>query len=320
MAIQNRITQIGVAKQSAKASAAATATYQLGVNSGVVGSIDISEEELPITWASRLLQGHDRISAYPGASFETLALPLSIGTLLHAACGSDTVSGTGPYVHTIKPAITPPYLTFFGRKDTEYFQVDDARISELELSWELTGALKVKVTMGGCAYTFRGSAYTATNDERPQAGVLKGAGGTFSLNSVAHTIKSGSIKISNGIEPIFGSDSVMPKDVFPQLHKVDVSLTIIPDNVLEFRRAVTGTTGGTTVQTTPFYGAAVCQWKVDANTHLTFNANRLKSMVAFPDTTAQGGPVELTLEGSIAEPSGSDAYTFVLNNTVVAAY
>lgn len=318
--IQNRITQVGAAKQTAKGAAAASATYQVGVNSGVVGSLDITEEELPVTWASRLLQGHDRISAYPGASFETLALPKSIGTFLQAACGADTVTGVGPYVHTIKPAIVLPYVGIFGRKDAEYFEVQDGRVSELELSWELTGALKVKVSVGGCAYVFRGTAYTATNDERPQAGVLKGAGGTFTLNTLATTIKGGSIKISNGIEPVFGSDSVLPKDVFPQLHKVDVSLTIIPNDLSEFRRVVTGTTGGSTVATTPFNGAAVCQWKVDANTHLTFNANRMKSMVQFPDTNAQGGPVELQLEGSISEPVGSDAYTFALSNDVAAAY
>lgn len=318
--IQNRITQVGIAKQTAKGAAAATAAYQLGVNSGVIASLDITEEELPITWASRILQGHDRISAYPGASWETLALPKSIGTILQAACGSDAVTGTGPYQHTIKHAITPPYVTLFGRKDTEYYEVDDARINEVELSWELTGALKVKITAGGCVYVFRGSAFTATADERPQSGVLKGAGGTFTVNTLSIPIKGGSIKISNGVEPVFASDSVLPKDVFPALHKVDVSLTLLPNDLTEFRRVVTGTTGGSAVATTPFNGAAVCQWKVDTDNHLTFNANRLKSMVAFPDTNAQGGPVELQLEGSISEPVGSDAYTFVLSNQVAAAY
>ncbi len=320
MAIQNRITQVGIAKQSAKGALEAAAAVQIGVNSGQVASLDLSEEELPITWASRLLQGFDRMSAYPMSSFETLAMPLSVGMFLQAVMGSDTITGAGPYTHTLKPAISLPYLTAFARKDAEYYKLGDCRVSEVELSWETTGALKLKVSMGGCTYEFLAASYTATTDERPFAGVMKGNGGTFTLNTVAHVIKGGSIKISNNLEPIFGSSSSSPADVFPAMHKVDVSLTIVPENLLEFRRVVTGTTAGTTVQAFPFYGSAVCQWRVDAATHLTFNANRLKSLVSFPDTNAQGGPVELSLEGSIAEPTGSDAYTMVLNNTRATAY
>lgn len=320
MPIQNRLTRVAVAKQTAKGAAAATGTFQLGVNSGSIAGLELGEEELPITWASRQVQGFDRTTAYPTSQWETLALPLSVGTLLHGVCGTDAVTGTGPYVHTIKYANALPYHTVFAQRDAEYFQIDDARISELELSWELTGALKVKVTYGGCVYTFRGTAYTATTDERPQAGLLKGCGGTFTVNGAAAVVKGGSIKISNSVEPVYGSDSVLPKDVFPATHKVDVSLTLIPENLQEFRRVVTGTTSGSAVQCTPFYGSAVTQWRVDANNHLTFNANRLRSVIAFPDTQAAGGPVELALEGSIAEPSGSDSYTFVLSNTQSAAY
>lgn len=320
MPIQNRITQVGIAKQNAKGAAAATAAYQLGVNSGAVTNAEVSEEDLPITWASRLIQGHDRTAVYPGADFETLALPQSIGTLLQAACGQDAVTGSGPYVHTFKHALSLPYLSLFARKDAEYFKVSDARVNELEFSWEQTGALRVKVVMGGCTYEFLGAPYTADADERPQAGVFKGCGGSFTVNGTSAIVRSGSIKVSNGIEPIYGSDSVLPKDVFPQVQTVDVSLTIVPDNLQEFRRTLTGAPAGSAVVCNPTYGAVSAQWRVDPDTHLTFESSRLKTVVGFPETNAQGGPVELTLEGSVAEPAVGDAYTFVLSNDVAAAY
>jgi hypothetical protein len=321
--MQNRITQVGFTKQSAKGTAATSAKHQIGVNSGQVASLEINEEDLPITWASRLLEGHDRISAAPGASFETLAMPKSIGTLLMLALGADTVTGSGPYEHKFTPALVLPYGTFFARKDAEYFKVADARVSELELTWELTGALRVSVTVAGCSYEFLADAYTvdANGDERPQGGVLKGAGGTFTVHGQSLTIRGGTISIAQNVEPVFGSDSVLPKDVFPGMTTVDVSLTVVPDNLQEFRRVVTGTTAGTTIATTPFYGACQLGFKVPGSTaELEIAINHMKSMVAFPDTSAQGGPVELAVEGSVANVTSGDAFSFTLTNDVSTAY
>jgi hypothetical protein len=321
--VQNRITLAGFAKQTAKESEATNPDYQVGINSGQVATLDIAEEDFPTTWTSRLLEGHDRISATPGASFETLAMPKSIGTLLMLALGSDTVTGSAdPWTHEFTPNNTLPYGTFFGRKDAEYYKIGDARVNELELSWELTGALKVKVTVMGCTYTFLSSAYTPVASERPVDGVLKGAGGTFTVHGESLIVKSGSIKIAQGLEPVFGSDAVLPKDVFPGLTTVDVSLTVVPENLQEFRRIVTGTTAGTSVATVPLYSTAVASFGVpgDADKSLTFTANRMRSMIAFPDTNAQGGPVELAVEGSISSPTSGDAFSFELENDVEAAY
>jgi hypothetical protein len=318
--IQNRISLVGFAKQTAKASEAANPAYQIGVNSGQIATLDITEEDFPTTWTSRLLEGHDRISAAPGAAFEGLAMPKSIGLLLMLALGADSVTGAAdPYTHEFTPAVTLPYGTFFARKDTEYFKVGDARVSELELAWELTGALKVTVTVMGCTYTFNGTtAYTPAASERPVDGVLKGTGGTFTVHGQTLTVKSGSIKISQSVEPVFGSNAVLPADVFPGLTTVDTSLTLIPANLQEFRRVVTGTTGGSSVAAVPFYGAASLGFGVpgNANRTLTIDIINQKSMVAFPDTNAQGGPTELVVEGSVSNPTSGDAFTFTLLNDV----
>lgn len=322
MPIQDRITTVAVGKQVAKGTYLATPTHGFGINSGSVASLEISDEDMPTTWSSRLLEHHDRGEMQPGANYDVPAMPGMIGLLLNAALGSDTVTGSSaPYTHTFKAATTLPYYTLYARRDAEYYRVGDSRLSELELSWEGTKALMAKATWLGCEYSFLASAYTAaTTNERPQSGVFKGAGGTFTVDGAAAVIKSGSVKISNSVEGVFGSASPLPTDVFLAMQRIDFSLTIVPENLQLFRQVVTGTTSGTSVQATPEYGAAVCKFILDANTDLELNAARLKFMTSQPDVNAEGGAAEITLEGSVANTTSGDPFTAILRNTAAAAY
>lgn len=320
--VQERITQLAMAKQTVKGTPVTTGIYQIGVNNGAVSMVDNQEEELPITWSSRLLEGHDRIKVTPGSEFETLAMPKSIGQLLQAALGSDVITGAGPYTHTIAHANSLPYYTIMARRDGEYFRVADAAVEELELSWELAGMVKVKVKFFGCDFTFSGTTpYTApTNDERPQSGVFKGVGGSINVDGdAAAVVKSGSIKISNSLEVIHGMDSVMPKDLCPATTKIDLSLSVVPSNTQQWRKVLTGSTSGTTILPVPLYGTAVVGFAVGANT-LTFNFNRLKLATELPSVKAEGGPMELALEGSVANVTTGTAFNAVLVNTVATAY
>lgn len=321
MAVQDRITQVGIAKQSAKAAEADTATFQVGVTSGEVATLEITEEDLDVTWASRVLEGHDRTVVTPGASYETLAMPRSIGLFLALALGEETVTGSGPYEHTFRPGLALPYATLFARKASEYFKVGDARLSEIALTWETTGALRASVTFMGCTYTFLSDAYTADEDERPSGGVLKGAGATFEVDGQPAIVRGGTITINNSVAPIHGSNSALPADVFPEIVTCDVSLTIVPEDLALFRRVVTGSDSGSAVQPRPQYGAVKASWRVDDDTDLTFHGDNVKFLCAFPSTNARGGPIEVTLEGSCSTPAGGgDAFRFVLRNDVDDTY
>ena len=321
--IQSRVATVGFAKQSAKASLETAPTFEVGVNSGTLAELDITEEDLPISWSSRMVQGHDRTSVTPGSSFETLAMPLSLGVLLQAAIGQDTISGAGdPYSHLFEPIVALPYLSMFGRRNDEYYVMGDSRISELVLSWEKTGALTVAVKTQGCTYEFDAAAPTPVAQEKPHSGILKGCSGTFQYAGAAATVTAGSITINNSIEAVFGSDSVLPADVFPALHTVDVSLTIVPDNLDEFQRAATGTTSGATVSCVPIYTTCDLSWSVEGNAdrQLLFDCDRMKTMINFPDVTSTGGPVELSVEGAIAEAAAGTTYDFTLTNDQSTAY
>lgn len=318
MAVQKRIAQLGIAKQTAKGTAATAPTYTIGLTGGNVYSAEIEQSDLNTSWSARGLQGHDRISVVPGVGAEAPALPKSIGLLLMLALGSDTVVGLGPYTHKFVPSSALPYHTVFGLYGAEKAAVADCKMNSLEFSWDKTGALKVKFDQVGRTLDFASAWTIGATAEQVSGGLLKGVGGTFQVGGVSATVVSGSIKIENSVDAIIASASTTPDDVFEGDVKCGVSLTIVPDDMTQFRRVVTGTTNGTAVQSTPVYGAIDLKWVLDANTDLAFNAPRAAFMTSMPDVAPEGGAAEITLEGACAIPTGSpfDPFSFTLRNNV----
>lgn len=318
MPIQKRFTLAALAKNTgaAKGSAAAAPTFEIGVFSGAVGTAEVQEEDLNPTFTSRVLEGSDRKHVIPGAAFDFLATPKTLGLLLYGAAGAVTTTGTGPYTHTIKTGDTLPYLTAWGRNASEYHKVDDALVDTLELSWDTTGALRGKTTIRGLNLSFLASAYTAaTVTERPKDGLLKGVGGTFQIDGAGATIKSGTIRINNNLAAVLGSDSTVPKDLYPAMQTCDVSLTVVPDNLTLFRQVITGTGSGTTIQATSEYGTATIKHVLDASNDLTWTFNRLRFLSDLPGGDPAGGAQEVVLEGTAMVPSGGgDSWTAVLKN------
>jgi hypothetical protein len=317
MPVQNRLAQVSMVKQTVKGTPVTPGVYQFGVLSGPPSGAEVTEGDIPLSWATRTLEGHDRLSVVPGMEFETIAMPKTVGAFLLGACGTDTPSGAGPYTHVFTTAADLPYWTVYTTLGASFYRVSDAKIDTLEFSWDRTGALRSKVKFMGTDLTFPVSADAATTPERPSAGLFSGAGGLFQWDAGNAVIKSGSIKLSNKIEAVNGSAAVEPVDVFPGLQTVDVSLTIIPDDFLLWRKALTGSTAGTTAQAVPYYGTAEAKFQVVAGTTLDFLFNRMKFKTSLPAVDGGGGPVEIALEGSIATPAvGTQPYTITLINNV----
>ena len=100
--IQRRLSKAGLSKQSAKGSAASGATFAYGVDGGSIFKLDLTEQEIPLTWSNRDILGYDRAGVKPGQSMGTVATPNLIGLLLLAILGSDVTSApTTPWSLTI---------------------------------------------------------------------------------------------------------------------------------------------------------------------------------------------------------------------------
>lgn len=322
MPVQKRVAQVSIAKQSAKGSAATVGQYQIGVTGGAVAGANVTDQEIPMTWSGRDVEEFDRVEVIPALAFDVVAMPKTIGALLYAACGADTVTGASdPYSHAIKTGADLPYWTLFSTQGAEHYEFKDAKLNSLELSWDRAGALMAKTDWLACDLSFPAS-YTAGTDERPGGGLLKGAGGLFQIDGVDVVAKTGSIKIDNKLEAVMGSASVQPADVFPGEHTLTVSLTIVPSDLTSFRKMITGATNGTTAAVVPYTGTLESKFLVPSSSpahSLDLLVNAARMAIAFPAADPGGGAQEVVIEAvAHVKADGTAPYGFTLLNSIAS--
>lgn len=158
MSVQKSLAKVGIAKQSAKGTPAANPEYLFGVSGGNVGGATLEESDLPTTWDTRGLADVERTGVTSGLECDLVGMPLSLGRLLAAVCGS---ASYGSSLHTITPGATLAYHTLFGElggTGLNQTVIQDAKIDELELSWDKSGAVKVKISAMGCTLTYTNAA------------------------------------------------------------------------------------------------------------------------------------------------------------------
>lgn len=319
--LQSRLAKVGFAKQTAKGSAATEATYDIGVLGGTVASAELTEEDLNPTADSRVLSYVERKLVVPGAAFDAVGMPKSIGMLLLAACGAVATTGAAaPFTHTITTADDLPYVTLFGRYAAQRIKVTDAKLDELEIEFDGSGAIKVKAKFVGIDQEFIGS-YTvaAGGDERPvDSPPLISAGGVFTVDGAAAVIKKGSIKISNKVKAVDQAATTTPYDVSPGMQEITVSLTVVPEDLTLYRTVLTGSPAGTEIAGDVYIGDISLKFVRGADTDLTFAAGACALATEFPEANPEGGPAEIPIEAKVLAPASGNPFTFVLRNTVAS--
>lgn len=325
MALQSAIAKVGVAKQTGKGSAASAPEYGHGVTDGSVLNVDVQQDLDDLTSGSRTSAGVIRTGVMSGQEFTTRAFPGSVGLYLYGALGAKAVTGTapGPYTHVLTPGSGDlPYLTVFGTLDSNIYSVRDFKVDEIGFSFDGTSPVEMNVTGMGTVLGFP-VAFTPVTDETSVA-YLRTAGGTFSVDvdggsgtAATSRITSGSITMSNNLDPIMLSASIVPDDVFPGRLEVSCSFDIVPDDLNLWRTIVTGSSGGTTASGSPVYGSFSVQFTDGTNT-LTLAATKVAFTTEFPAADPAGGAVTLTLEGIAVQPSGGSSITATLVNSVAS--
>lgn len=327
--LQKRLAQIGLGKQSAKATPAAEAAYRIGLLGGRVAGVEISEDDLNPTSDQRISQYVERTGVVPVVAFDAVAMPRSIGALLLAVTGSVTTTlgvDPAPNEHLFTSADDIAYHTIFGRFAGEYLQTSDAKLDELEFTFDNSGAVKVKTKWLGLDLAFLGATpftVAADADERPQEANLISAGGLFAIDGVPARVKKGSIKISNKIEAVKIVTQILPYEVFPGLVTVEANLTVVPEDLSAYRERVTGSPTGTTVSPAPVQGAVSARFETvgpsaAADHDLTFEASKAVIQTEFPEADPQGGPAEVEVMFRVLQPATGPAYEFLLRNDVAA--
>lgn len=325
MPLNKRILQVGLAKQSAKGAAATQPVVVYGVESGAAGDVPVTEPNVALTAASRMSAAAVREQVVPGAGFTSLGFSRAIAQLLFGVLGTNVDSGAGdPWTHTITgPTADVSWWTFFGRTNTEYLNILDCKIDSLKIDFD-AALVKVSVVIKGCTLTLGVSAWTPTyTDDEVTPGALYSTGqaaSTFTLDAVNMRVIKGSVEFGNGLTPITPSYKVTPDDfgVGEQVGKVQ--FTIIPDDLVIFKKSLTGTGTGTAPASVPFYAPWSVKFleNVTSATHdLTIAGARSNLMVKFPPGDPKGGAMEVVVDGSILDPrTGGAAITATLRNGV----
>jgi uncharacterized protein YaiE (UPF0345 family) len=327
--VQSLLGVVGLSKQTAKGSAAATpATFGFGVLGGKILQFPIAQDADPITLpggaSDRFPATSKRTQILPGAAFQTRAYPRSLGLLTYGALGGESVAGTNPYTHTQTPALALPYLTVFGRygNASESAKIADCKVDELTIAWSETEPLTVDATLLGITPTFD-SAFTFTNDESITT-PFSPIGGTLRFDVDGTTlgtepVTAASVAIRNNLTPVMLSSKVLPDDIMEGQQVVDGSITVRPQDLDEWQAVLTGAAAGATPSNVPIYGSFDLKVAIDANTELTLIANRVPFLTDWPDSDPGGGPAELELAFSVMRPlDASAAFTATVKNSTAS--
>lgn len=321
MPISTVTAVVGIAKQSARGSLAANPAFAHGVKGGAPIAVEASQAPLEVTTGLRASANMARESVKPSSDIQAPAYLKSLGLYLLGALGTCTTTGSGPYEHTFVTGDLP-YMSIFAKNiGADIEAVRDAKIDELSLTWDGANHVELGVKAMGTVFSYPAS-FTAGVDETASESFLIPVGGTFEYDPIGSSLASariigGEIVVKNNVATIDGSAAITPLDTHEGRQDVEIRLTIVPDDLADFRKVITGASNGTAA--TPSVPVGSVSLKFVENNGGTGSLEVTGSKVAFmtelPEADPSGGAVEIELAGTAVVADGADApLTFVLTN------
>ena len=312
---------VGVAKQSARGSLAANPSFAHGVKGGAPVSVEASQAPLDVTTGLRAAANMARESVKPSSDIQAPAYLKTLGLYLLGAMGSCTTTGSGPYEHTFVTGDLP-YLSIFAKNIGPNIEaITDAKIDELSLKWEGANHVEVGVKAMGTVFSYP-AAFVPGVDETASESFLIPVGGTFEYDPIGSTLASarvvgGEITIKNNVATIDGSAAITPLDTHEGRQDVEVKLTIVPDNLADFRKVITGASNGTAASPSVPVGSINIEFKENngGTGSLVVSGSKVAFMTELPEADPSGAAVEIELAGTAVVADDADApLTFVLTN------
>lgn len=321
--LNQQFVTVGVARQSTKGTPAAAATFNHGLISGAGATLSPAHSPVATTAGVRAYNQVDRTNIKPGFSFDSKAYVKSVGMWLVASHGSLVDSGAGPYTHTVTASLTQtlPYVTFWGQTDSMWVQVRDAMVDTFELNFDENGVVTVKVDGFGTVPTIGTTPPTVTNSDL-QGNYLSALGGSMKFDTltgtpVAAVIRSGSYTLQNNINDLPDATNILPADTYPGNRSVTVKVVVDVQDTTVYRAIVGGSTSAVAMSQTPVYGSAEFNFVEYGGTGtLKTSTPRIAWTIDDPKADPKGGPVTLTLTGTVLAGVGVTDVTQVLINGI----
>lgn len=296
------ISDIAIAKQKAKGQPAAAPEYITplagsGAVAGVEPSVTVDEETGQVyainAYVEEVASGFDApVRAYP----KTLGL-LLLG-ILGTVKSTQVAEGTNhTHVFTVDPkSQDTPWFTLWGNIEKEEIASTDAKLSELEISFEGNKPLECAATFAAIGVEF--------GKKRPAGGTgmaglkyFTPAGCEIKLDVAGQSLEARKItkfalKMSRNVEPEYFSGSPLPGDLAMGKFEAAPTFTLKPDSLADVRKANTGSASGTAIGGEVVEGAFSVKL-TQGDFSLLIEANRVPFKVAWPESDAGGGAVEL---------------------------
>jgi hypothetical protein len=326
--VQKGKAVVGIAGQTAMGVAAAEAVFAHTLTGGKLIDVPVEQNPDETTSGDRERSFAIRTGVSPSfGPWTSHAYLRSLGLYLLGVYGTVVDGGVpGAYTHTYGVGDELPYLTAWSLIDVEYQQVSDVKISELGLTWDGPGPLELSVNGPACAVDANADAWdlpTGSDDESGSDAFLIPTGGTFKIAAdgdapATALITGGEVKISNELETIPSSATLLPGLLAEKMLATEVTLKVVPENLELWRTILTGSASGSTPQEVPAYGSFEISF-VEHGTGtgtLALRAHRVAFMCDFPDVDPAGGYVELDMAGVCFKTTTYPGVVPVLTNAV----
>jgi hypothetical protein len=307
------------AKQTAQGTAATVAagtTQKVPFSGGNIGPVR-ETDNLSETDANRDQGVPYVVTTGVEGSPECYVRDASIGALLLGVLGSDAVTGTTNYVHTLTPANTLPYFTFWRNlSSTLYEQYRDCQISSLSVSAEAGGPLTAAIGVQGLVPT-RLAADPDAGNLAPLAAstVYNFNNATVTLGgSATSLIRSFELTIENNVTRQ-QTDDVTPFDVTPGVREVTLSFDMIFANLTEYNQFHYGGAAGTTVSSSIYTTSLILDFSLGANNSVSFNLPSVAYTEFNPEPDPGGDPIVVSVS-AVGVRSGSPIVTATVKNQV----
>ena len=329
--INKSIGLIGVAKQTAKGTAASAPDYVHGLTGGNTFTLDREVNSADVSCGVRAGLDSYVNKTIPGLDFEMYGysdvMPLYFLGVL-GSIASSQVGTSDYYSHVVTIGDLLPYFTFWGRVGSEYTSVAGCKIDGIEMEFEGNAPLEFGVTVIGMSSTFGLSAFPGSTDPSCFDGYFVPTGGTFKIETLGDTpsvapITKGSLKLSNNCSAIPLAGQIEPGDVEEGKLTSSGSITVRPENMALYRKMVTGSATGTAPTGAMVYGSFELNFKHSKKSDhtLKIEASRVPFTADFPDVDPAGGAAEIEFSFAdigIASASGSPVTVTIVNE--VEAY
>jgi Phage tail tube protein len=213
--VASNIADVRFGIQAAKGTPLAASTQGLYLAGGTPPRPMRTEEAFAETTSLRMRSDRYVSEVHSEGAPQFYVMPKSIGALIYAALGGKSVTGAGdPWTHTIIPAASTPWLTFWRMiGNLLYGRFSDCKVKTLVIHGESGKPLTVTATIIGMTPVHKTAAETTAPIEVTQRFMhYDGAGALMVEGAAVASIRNFDITIENNSATVPG-DSLTPNDV-----------------------------------------------------------------------------------------------------------